>query len=72
MLSCYSNCISKLAVGPTVLDSISWGQQPSRKLLHTRGSSNFMAHLEASPRNIQELNDVECVGIISPSGGSSA
>lgn len=39
----------------TVLARISWGQQFSRKLLHTRGSSNLTRYLSLSPTFNEKL-----------------
>lgn len=38
-----------------MLDRISCGQHPSRKLLHTRGSSNFTLYLLFSPKIVSHI-----------------
>lgn len=41
----------------TVEARISWGQQPSRKLLHTRLSLNLMDCLPCSPKTLSNQMD---------------
>lgn len=40
----------------TVLASMSWGQQLSRKLLHTPGSSNFTRYRSLSPSRVVPIS----------------
>ena len=56
-----------LRVVLTVLAKISWGQQPKRKLLHTRGSSNRTLCFWLSPTKTQIFYLVHSVLTVSQS-----